>query len=172
MARMRTLHGATLVELVVMLVVVGVAIAMASSFFGNILRAYIVGTEAATDTARAQLALERMSRELRTIRSATSADLTPAATRIAFVEKSSGNIIGYDLLAGSLRRTMTPAGTPIVLADSVSALAFGYLTANGRSELTSPATSVALIAYINARFTVSSDNITVGYSTTVRPTDF
>ncbi len=159
-------------ELVAMLVVAGVVISMAFGFFGNVLRAYIAGTESADNASRASLVIERMARDLRSIRSATTNELTPSASQISFVEQSSGNVIGYQVSGGILYRTVTPSGTPIALADSISALGFGYLTADGRSELTSPGTSVALIAYISSRFTVTSNNVTAGYSSTVRPTGF
>jgi hypothetical protein len=160
------------VELVTVMIVVGIVATMAATMFGKTLQSYLIGSEGADNAMQAQLALERMVRELRRIRSASSSDLTPSAGQISFVEQSSGSIIGFNLLGTTLYRTVTPSGTPVVLANNISALSFGYLTADGRAELTSPSAAVALIYYINARLTVTSQNMSLGYGTTVKPRSF
>ena len=168
----RSSLGVTLVELITVMLVIGIVSVTAAAIFGTPLQSYLIGSEGADNAAQAQIALERMSRELRTIRSASAADLTPSATQISFVEQSSGTIIGFSFLGNSLYRTVTPSGTPVVLADNISALSFGYLTADGRAELTSPSAAVSLIYYINARLTVTSRNVSLGYGVTVKPFSF
>ena len=172
MIRKHLLSGVTLVELITVMIVVGVIASMAASMLGKSIQSYLIGSEAAENAAQAELALERLTRDLRSIRSASSEDLTPAATQISFVEQSSGNTIGYNLSGTTIYRTVTPSGVPIALADNISALAFDYLTADGRAVLTSPSAAVSLIYYINVRFTVSSSNISIGFGTTVKPQAF
>jgi len=172
MMRMRQHIGVTLVELIAVLIVVGVVASMAANMVGKSLQSYLIGSEASDNAAQAQLAMARLTRELRTVRSATIGDLTPAANQITFVEQSSGTTVGYNLAGTTLYRTVTPSGVPVALADNISGLAFSYLTADGRVALTSPSTSVSLIYYISARLTVTSANLSLGFGTTVKPAAF
>src|SRR5437899_112368 len=82
---------------------------------------YFLGRELARDAAQGTLALERMTRDLRTARSA--ADLTTiGASTITFVDVD-GNTISYALSAGALTRSQN-GGTAQPLAANVNSLAF------------------------------------------------
>jgi hypothetical protein len=95
-----------------------------------------------------RVALERMQRDIRSIRS--PADITStAATSFVFVD-TDGDKITYSLSGTSLMRQLN-AGTAQVLADGIQSLAFAYLDLNG--------TATAVTA--NIRFIQFSVNVTL-----------
>ena len=165
--------GVTLVEMITAMVVLGIIAAMASGLMGKALQNYRIGTEASADAFKAQLALERMTRELREVRSnrstTTVVDLTPAAGQIDFVNLAS-TPLRFSLSGSTLYRSNISTGVQIALADSVSALAFQYLQSDGRTV--AAALSPTLVYYITVNFTVASDNITRGFADTVKPAVF
>lgn len=172
MARIRTVRGLTLIEMVVALTVIAIVAVMGSAMLTNAFRTYLVGVEADRDAGEARLALERITRELRGVRSATATDLTPAANQITFVDASTGATISYALGGTTLNRTETPpggpVGTPVALADNVNSLAFTYFQSDGRSTTLSP----TLVYYIEVQLTVNSQNLTMNYADLVKPTAF
>ena len=97
MKRAWRIAGFTLVELITVLIVVGVIASVAAGMVGQSLQAFLVGSETADNAAQAQLTLEKLARDLRTVRSATSTDLTPAASQISFAEQGGSDTPVPDL---------------------------------------------------------------------------
>jgi len=161
--------GFTLVEMIVTIVVGAVVFALGSTILSSGFQAYFVGREITNDDWQARLALERMTRELRGVRTPTAADLTiGVAGQITFTDFSGVSIIYRQ--TGTILERSQGVGAFQPLADNIKAstLAFTYLQNDGAT----PAGTAAAVYYIAAEFTVKSTNVTVPYRGTVKPTSF
>jgi prepilin-type N-terminal cleavage/methylation domain-containing protein len=160
-------RGFTLIELIMTLVIAGVLGAMGASLMSSGFRTYFAGRELAQDAAEGTLAVERMTRDLRTVRSATAADLsTMGGAAITFVDVD-GNSVGYAIAGGSLTRSEN-GGAAQPLASNVSSLAFTYLQNDGQTA----AGSAAQVWYISVAFTVASQSASMTFRGTVKPVSF
>src|SRR6267142_420885 len=160
-------RGFTLIELIMTLVIAGVVAAIGARILGTGFLTYFAGKEMAQDAAEATLAVERMTRDLRAIRSATAADLsTMTSTAIAFVD-ADGTSVSYALAGGSLMRTQG-GGPAQPLASNVSALDFKYLKNDGVST----AAVATEVWYVSAAITVTTTNATATFRGTVNPVNF
>lgn len=160
-------RGFSLIELVVVIVVMGIIAAVGANILGEAFQAYFLGKDTVVADAQARLAIERMTRELRDIRSATAADIpTLTAGSIRFIDVY-GNDITYALLGTTLNRTTQPLNTN-PLADNISALAFTYLTKDGQTS----AATAATVYYITVTFTVTKSTLSLKYRGTVKPRSF
>src|SRR6267378_4088291 len=156
--------GFTLIEMIVALVIAGVLATIGARVMSSGFSTYFVGRELARAAIQGTLALERMTRDLRSIRSATAADLpTMTATTISFVD-ANGNTNTYALAAGSVTYSLN-GGAAQPLADNVSNLTFTYLQNDGQTGA-GVATSVA---YITVAITVTTQNSNATFRGTVKP---
>jgi len=166
--------GFTLVEIIVTLTVGAVLFGLGSIVISNGFTTYFVGREILTDASQARLALERMTRELRAVRSATAADLDIGTVgQISFTDFNGTNIV-YRQPGNTIERSQNGVvGTYQPLADKVdsSTLAFIYLRSDG---VTAEATggNSTLVYYITATFAVKSTNANATYRGTVKPIGF
>ncbi len=108
------------------MIVVGVLATIGATVMSGGFRTYFLGREIAQDDAQGRLALERMSRELRAVRSTADLDIS-VQNQVSFTDLS-GTAIGYRLNAASqIERSQSGvAGTYQPLADNVSALTITY----------------------------------------------
>jgi prepilin-type N-terminal cleavage/methylation domain-containing protein len=164
--------GFTLIEAVITLIVVGVLATIGATVMSGGFRSYFLGREIAQDDAQGRLALERMARDLRTVRS--TADLNiGVANQVSFTDLD-GNAIAYRRNAGTsqLERSQNGvAGTYLPLADNVSALTISYLHTDGVNA--EPNTgSATLVYYITVELTVKTSNVNMIYRSTVKPAAF
>ena len=158
-------RGFTLIEVIITLVIAGVLATIGATLLSSGFRSYFLGRELAQDAAQGTLALERMTRDLRAVRSA--ADLTTiGASTISFVDVD-GNTITYALSAGSVTRSQN-GGTAQPLAANASSLAFTYLQNDGQTTAASSAT----VWYIVVAVTVTSQNVGTTFRGTVKPASF
>ena len=158
-------RGFTLLEVIITLVIAGVLASVGATLMSSGFRTYFLGRELAQDSAQGTLAVERMTRDLRSVRS--PADLTTiGASTITFVDVD-GNTISYALTAGSVTRSQN-GGTAQPLAASVSSLAFTYLQNDGQTT----AAAAATVWYITVAVTVASQNVTTTFRGTVNPVSF
>ncbi len=167
--------GFTLVEMIVTLTVGAVLFGLGSIVISNGFRTYFVGREIMTDASQARLALERMTRELRGVRSATAADLDiSTGGRIAFTDFNGTNI-AYRQTGNTIERSQNGLlGTFQPLADNIDVttpLAFTYLHSDGVTAEATAGNS-ALVYYITVTFTVKSTNANATYRGTVQPIGF
>jgi prepilin-type N-terminal cleavage/methylation domain-containing protein len=157
--------GFTLIEAIITMVIAAVVATIGATVMSTAFRNYFLGREIVQGSAQGTLALERMTRELRTIRS--PADLTAMGlSAITFVD-AEGKTIAYAQSGGSLTRSEN-GGAAQSLADNVSALTFSYLKNDGKSAAGVPGE----VWYITVAVTVTSQNTTTTYRGTVKPESF
>jgi len=162
--------GFTLIEVVITLIIAGVLATIGAMIMSNAFRTYFLGREIGNDDWQGRIALERMTRELRTARSASVTDLNIAvAGQIVFAD-SGGNVIVYrrNGATSALERSQDNGATFQELAGNIGALTFSYLQNNGQTT----AVSASAVYFITAQVTVASPNVTTVYRATVKPTAF
>lgn len=160
-------RGFSLIELIVVIVVFGVIAATGAQLMGNGFRAYFSGKDMTEMDSQTRVALERMTRELRSVRAPADLTVVPA-NEISFVD-AGGNSIRYCMgtvgtcpgAAGELVRNTQP------LAGGVSGLAFSYLDRAGVAT-----TTPALVYYITVNFTAAQGTISKAFQATVSPRNF
>ena len=159
--------GFTLIELVVTIAIVAVIGMVFTQIFASGLKNYIVGRELVDDDAQARIALERLSRDIRMLRS--TADIsTFLPNRFVFVDVT-GVSVDYQYSAATQQLTRAEAGgTAQPLADLVQGLSFTYQQTDGVST----ASVASAIQFVSIYLTVGSANSTLDYRTTVEPLGF
>lgn len=124
-------RGFTLVEIIITIVIVAIIAGIAAMIIAQGVRAYSTEQSRSDVHYQARLAVERMAREIRLIRSQTAADITtmnPATIRYTDIN---GNQMGFRLNGNNIERTQDNAVTWQILAGSASALTFTYLQQDG-----------------------------------------
>jgi prepilin-type N-terminal cleavage/methylation domain-containing protein len=163
----RTL-GFTLIEAVVVLVVAGVLATIGAAVMSSAFRAYFLGREIANDDWQGRFALERMTRELRSVQSPAVLNIGVAG-QIAFTDSASTLIVyRRNAATSALERSQDGGSSFQNLAENVSALAFAYLQNDGQTD----AATANVVYFITVQATVASANVTTVYRATVKPTAF
>ncbi len=124
--------GVTLVELIFVIILVGILAVVGSMLLLQAMNASIAQDVRADFTSQGRLAIERMAREIRLIRSATGADITKATTDLDFCDINEARV-EFRLLGTDLqRRDGTPCVAPVVwnnwttLASNIEAATFAF----------------------------------------------
>lgn len=157
-------RGFTLIELVITIVLIGIVAGMGTNFFGLGLNAFL-GQEARADlNNQGRLAVERMAREIRMIKSRTAGDLPGccSATTLSFVDMN-----GATVTFAKSGNTITRNGTILAAGDSVT-LNFAYYAQNG----TTPATTATAVWSIQVSLTVTKSGESQAYQVRVHPRNF
>jgi prepilin-type N-terminal cleavage/methylation domain-containing protein len=153
---MKKTTGFTLIEMVIVLVLVGIITVIFSRFLITAVNSYITAKNVIDANGQALLAIERMTRDIRAVRS--SSDITTAtSSQITFTD-SSGTSITYALSGTSLRRNSQ------VLADGISTLTLAYADRNGTTTAT-----LANIRYITITLNVTQGNTNFNAKSSVYP---
>jgi prepilin-type N-terminal cleavage/methylation domain-containing protein len=163
----RPAGGFSLIELIMVIVLLGVVAAVAAPVLSGGFRAYFIGRDITETDWQARVALERMSRELRTVRAPADLTLT-SASDITFTDVDGnsirycmGTVAGCPGAAGELMRNTQP------LAAGISGLTFSYLTR------AAAATGVAAqVFYITVAFTATQNTVSKSFQTTASPRNF
>ena len=161
--------GFTLLEVIMTLVVIGALGAIGATVMSRGFLNYFVGREIARDDTQGRLALERMARELRTVRS--TADLNIGVANQITITDFDGNVIVYRRNAGTsqLERSQDGGATFQPLADNVGTLTISYL----RNDGTTPeAAAAANVYYITVLLTIVTSNVNLTYRSTFKPAAF
>ena len=156
-------EGFTLIELVITIVLVGIMAGIGALLIGEGTRAYISADVRADLTNQGRIAIERMAREIRQIRSRTSLDIPGccSATSLSFNDIV-GNAIVYDVAGNTVRRN----ATPLASGDAVS-LGFTYYQSNG-----TPAVTAATVWVIQINLTVTKNGESQPLRIRVHPRNF
>ena len=149
-------RGFSLIEVILVIVILGIIVGVGAQFMGTSFQLYFSSRDNLNVDAQARAALERMTRELRAIRPATSLTMTPA-TQITFTDEA-GTVVQYILSGGNLLRNTQ------VLAGGVTGLGFEYLNSTGAVTATP-----AQVFYISVQFTVTQGGKSSIYRATISP---
>jgi prepilin-type N-terminal cleavage/methylation domain-containing protein len=164
--------GFSLVELVIVIIVLAIVASSGALVISRSFNAYFAGRDMTRADWQGRLAMERMTRDLREVRTATASDITTmTATQITYNDIFANNII-YNMSGTTLMRTQSGVATG--LADYISALNLSYWQKNGQSA----AGSATLVCYITVQVTVQptitgiNNPASVTYHDTVKPRSF
>lgn len=147
-------QGFTLIELIIVIVITGIIIAGSSSLLLNGVNAYIAGKADINASWQANVAIERMTRDLRAISSA--ANIITAASNEFAIRDINGTTIDYKVVNSQLLRNTQ------VLANNVQSVAFTYYDANGTVTA-----SVSAIRYVGVSLNIIYEKVTTNFSTMV-----
>ena len=155
-------RGFTLIELVLVIVIAAIIGSIGARILSGGFSAYLTGKDLMEVQWQGNLALERLGRDLRNIRSATVADLTIAPANAISFTTTDGGVVSYTLNGNTLQRNSD------ALADDITNLAFTYLANDGQTT----ATSANEVYYIIVTLNTSSQNINQTISTVIHPRNF
>lgn len=156
-------RGSTLIELIITIIVVGVIAGIVGAVMLQGVRAFMAQDTKASITSQGRLAIERMARDIRLIRSRTAADIpVMAATTLSFVDMS-GNAVVYTSGAGSVTRNGVALASP-----NATGLTFSYFRQDG----VTPAASPAQLWIIQVDLTFAGTNESQDFRVRVHPRNF
>ena len=175
-ARRRRERGWTLIEMVMVIIVFAIVATIGARLMSTMFLSYFTARDITSSDAQARVAFERMTRELRQIRSATAADLDPAsAAQVRFIDSDGNGVCFYrDAATNRLMRsddgpvTACGATTPQPLSDFVTGLNFVYYLNDGR---TTTATATA-VYYVTVKVNVQDNNVSDTLRATIHPRNF
>jgi len=170
------LRGWTLVEMVVVIAVLGILAAVGTSMFSSVFQSYFASRDMTRSDGQARAAFERMTRELRQIRSATATDLNiSTAGQLRFIDSDGNGVCFYrDAAKNRLMRSAdgpaTACGTTSAqpVSDFVAGLDFFYYSNDGKTTTATPAS----VYYITVRVNVQDNAVTDTLRATLHPRNF
>lgn len=164
---MKKCGGFTLVEIIIVIVIVAVVSGIAARIILTATRAYSDETHRSNITYQTKLALERMAREIRVVRSRTAADMpVMAATDFRFTDIL-GAQVGFRLNGNTLERTEDNGASWQPLAVGITALTFAYLQQNNL-----PPATATTVWYIDVDLTAQEGSESMRVRTRVHPMNF
>ncbi len=128
--------GFTLIELIIVIVIIGIISTIAAMIIMQGVKAYSDENTRSDMHYQTRLAVERMAREIRLVRSRTVGDLSVMnPTDISFTDIQN-NQVRFQLNVGTVRRSPDNGVTWQTLASGVTALNFSYLQQDGVTAAT------------------------------------
>ncbi len=166
-------HGWTLIELVMVIVILGLLAAMGAGLLSSLFQSYFAARDITSSDGQARAAFERMTRELRQVRSATAADLDVASTaQVRFIDTDGNGVCFYrDAATSRLMRSAdgpaTACGTTSAqpLSDFVAGLSFAYYLNDGITTTSVPGS----VYYVTVRVDVKDNVVTDTLRATIHP---
>lgn len=155
--------GFSLVELILVVVLTAILAAVGSQMMGKSLQSFVFGKEVTKGDSQARVALERLTRDLRMVRSPANLIIAPA-TAITFSD-TEGNNVNYSLAGGRLMRNAQ------VLADDVNNLQFAYLRSDGNTVAATATEVYFITASVAVKRGILATDITT-LRATVHPRNF
>ncbi len=154
--------GFTLIEMIIVITVISIIAGIASMIILEGIKSYQAEVSLSDIHNQGRLAIERMAREIRLIRSATAADIsTMTATNIVFNDVNGANI--QFSFAGN---TISRGGN--TLANNVQSLTFSYYQQDG----TTAAATAAQVWYVQISLTTVNRGETLSMRVRVHPRNF
>lgn len=147
-------QGFTLIEIVVVIVLISIIAAISSQMLAQGFNAYLTSEDITDANWQGQLAMERMVRDLRTVRSANDISVNTSSA-FTFVNLA-GSTMAYSLSGSNLMLNGN------ILARGVNSLTFTYYDKNG-----SAGPSVIDIHYVNVALNITQNNENYSVNTTV-----
>ena len=165
---MKNSSGFTLIEMVIVIVLVGILATIAATIIMQGVRAYSDEQSRSDAHYQAKLAVERMSREIRLIRS--SADISVMNSTLLSFTDINGTQMGFRLNGGNIERTEDNAVSWQTLATNITGPGgniFTFLDNNG--AVTAVPISLWLV---QIQFTATQGTESIDMRTTVHPRNF
>lgn len=157
--RRTRLAGFTLIEMTIVIALIGVVAAALTPMIAGMFASYSDQRRFADKDEQARLALERMLRDLRTVRA--PADLSGGGASITFTDIDNA-VTTYSLAGTQLLRNGD------VLATGVSGLAFSYYDRRGAAVA-----GAAIPYYIRVQFSLTTDTgVASAHAGEVHPRNF
>ncbi|HCU05670.1 MAG TPA: hypothetical protein DIC51_05215 [Coxiellaceae bacterium] len=144
--------GFTLIEIIMVIVILGIVSSIAAPMIYEASQSASQQYKMTDVLDDARIALERMTREIRMVRSATAADLSIGASTLTFTDVTA-SVITYTLSGSNLTRNGQ------ILATHVTSLIFSYQDANGNTTAV-----VTQVRYITITMVISES----GYTTNLK----
>jgi prepilin-type N-terminal cleavage/methylation domain-containing protein len=151
---MKKYLGFSLLELVIVIIVISLVAAASSKSVMQGLNNFVTSRDFAKLDWQANMALEEIAREARSIPTAASIT-TATASQFTFVD-STGTTISYTLSGGNILENGT------IMVGNATALAFTYYTRAGATTLTTSA-----IRFVKVSITLTVGSYVYTYSTIV-----
>jgi prepilin-type N-terminal cleavage/methylation domain-containing protein len=152
---MKKNRGFTLIELIIVIVLLGIISVIATKMLAQGFNAYLTGKNILNADWQGRLAMERMVRDIRAIRSPTAGITTATATQLAFTDTNGTDIV-YQVSGSNLMRNSQ------VLADGVQSITFSYFNQNGATTGV-----LSAIDYITIILNITQNNTTFSLTTSV-----
>jgi prepilin-type N-terminal cleavage/methylation domain-containing protein len=169
-----TSYGFTLVEMTLVIALTGIVFVIGGLVMGRAFESYDLTRTTTNADWQGRVALERMVRELREIRTATAADLVFSGTQVRFID-ADGNGVCFRLVGTTLQRSADgPASvcgttTPQPLADNVATNGLSFFYYDNAGAVTAVAANVY---YIAVTLQISQGTITETFRAAVQPRRF
>lgn len=149
-------NGFTYIELVIVIVLFGILAKMSATMLQQGFDAYLKARYVTDADWQGRVAMERMTRDIRMIRS-PAAITTNGGSNLVFTD-TDGNSIDYGLSGTTLQRS------GIDLAEGVNSLTFTYYDKDGTSGATGTA-----IRYIKVSLNITQNNTDYTLTTALYP---
>ncbi len=156
-------RGFSLIEMIIVIVIVGIVFAIGASILAGGFANYSGSERISSAAWQARVALNRIDRELRMVRS--PGDLTVGANALTFTTLR-GTSYSYTL-SGPLLEQSVNGGTPQVLARDIGQFSVQYWQNDG----TTPATA-ATVRYVGVALTVTGTETQIDYQILMDMRDF
>jgi prepilin-type N-terminal cleavage/methylation domain-containing protein len=168
-------NGFSLIEMILVILLVGILFGFGSVLLTKVFSSYALERDISDADWQAKVALERLARELRAVRTATATDLDmTSGTQIRFIDTDGNGVCFYrDAATNRLMRSAdgptTACGTtsPQPLADDITMLGLSYWRNDGTT-----ATSAPEVYYITVSLRVTNKTYNSDFRTNVRPRNF
>jgi prepilin-type N-terminal cleavage/methylation domain-containing protein len=159
--------GFTLIEIIIVIVILGILSTVAAMIILEGAKSYSIEDSRSNAHYQARLAMERMAREIRLIRSQTAADITTMGANTIRYSDIFGAQMGFRLTGTTIERTQDNAATWQPLATGVTALTFTYFQQDGSTVATA-----TTLWYVVIDITEQPGTEMLSMSTRVHPRNF
>lgn len=157
---LRLQRGFSLIEMVIVIIILGIIVGMSSQLLMQGLYSFPTGADLIDANWQGQLAIERMSRDILQVRSASDIS-SMTSSNFGFTDLDA-NTISYSLSGTDL--ILTQNGSSQTLAQNIQSLTFSYFDHNGASTV-----STTSVSYVKMSMTVTTSNVTYSLTTMIYP---
>jgi prepilin-type N-terminal cleavage/methylation domain-containing protein len=159
--------GFTLIELIIVILILGILASASSNILYTGFNSYFVEKDFINANWQANVALERMTRDLHVIRSQNDFTTNTTSTVLEFYNLPNGTKIKYSLdPSNSLLQRNEANGTTQVLAFGVNSINFTYHQSDG-SQINLATTPLSAIRYVKITLNIVYGNTNFPITTAV-----